>query len=173
MIWGKNENVVRYKIEPTLYQEEENKAEVTGVTVKITDTLPEGLTYIPNSSNYGEPEISENGRVLTWYIYNCSSDKLIEPLYFEANIAENTPNSTQYVNTAVISSDNDKVGNSVVKLRTSTSTIQIINLSSHRLYKTTDMSVIEKNNQIHYTISYKNNTDLIYSRFSAIRYSSI
>ena len=157
---GKNENVVRYKIEPTLYQEEENKAEVTGVTVKITDTLPEGLTYIPNSSNYGEPEISENGRVLTWYIYNCSSDKLIEPLYFEANIAENTPNSTQYVNTAVISSDNDKVGNSVVKLRTSTSTIQIINLSSHRLYKTTDMSVIEKNNQIHYTISYKNNTDL-------------
>src|SRR5699024_3770387 len=62
---GKNENVVRYKIEPTLYQEEENKAEVTGVTVKIADTLPEGLTYIPNSSNYGEPEISENGRVLT------------------------------------------------------------------------------------------------------------
>ena len=165
---GKNENVVRYKIEPTLYQEEENKAEVTGVTVKITDTLPEGLTYIPNSSNYGEPEISENGRVLTWYIYNCSSDKLIEPLYFEANIAENTPNSTQYVNTAVISSDNDKVGNSVVKLRTSTSTIQIINLSSHRLYKTTDMSVIEKNNQIHYTISYKNNTDLYVPDFQLL-----
>ena len=165
---GKNENVVRYKIEPTLYQEDDNKTEVTGVTVKIEDTLPEGLTYIPNSCNYGEPEISENGRVLTWYIYNCSSDKLIDPLYFDASIAENTPDTTQYVNTAVMSSDNDKIGNTAIKLRSSTSTIQIINLSSHRLYKITDTSVIEKNNQIHYTISYKNNTDLYVPDFQLL-----
>ena len=168
---GKNENIVRYKIEPSLYQEEENKAEVTGVTIKISDILPSGLTYVPNSSNYGEPDINKNDdgtTTLIWHIYDCISDHLIEPLYFEARISENSLNGIQYTNKAIILSDNDKIGNTELSFRTSTSTIQIINLSSHRLYKTTDMSVVEKGKQIHYTISYKNNTDETISDFQLL-----
>src|SRR5699024_4175501 len=41
---GKNDNVVRYKIEPSIYQDIENKSEVKDITVTITDTLPKGLT---------------------------------------------------------------------------------------------------------------------------------
>ena len=49
--------------------------------------------------------------------------------------------------------------NTKIEDRTATTTIQIINLSSHRLYKSVTTPVIEKNGQIHYSIAYKNNTD--------------
>ena len=168
---GKNDNIVKYKVEPSIYQDNDNKAEIKDITVTITDTLPEGLTYIPGSSNYGEPEMINNDdgtTILKWNIYNCISDGYIEPLYFSASIDENTPNGTQYTNTAVISADEDKIGNTVLKLRTSTSTIQVTNLSSHRLYKTIDTPVIEKNGEIHFTVSYKNNTDEIIKDFQML-----
>ena len=168
---GKNDNIVKYKVEPSIYQDNDNKAEIKDITVTITDTLPKGLTYIPGSSNYGEPEITNNDNgttILKWNKYNCISDGYIEPLYFSASIDENTPNGTQYTNTAVISADEDKIGNTVLKLRTSTSTIQVTNLSSHRLYKTIDTPVIEKNGEIHFTVSYKNNTDEIIKDFQML-----
>ena len=168
---GKNDNVVRYKIEPSIYQDIENKSEIKDITVTITDTLPKGLIYVAGSSNYGNPQITNNSNgttTLTWNIYNCVSDEYIEPLYFEASIDENTPTGTQYTNTAVISADENKVGNTVLKLRTSTSTIQVTNLSSHRLYKTVETPVIEKNGEIHFTVSYKNNTDEIIKDFQML-----
>ena len=55
--------------------------------------------------------------------------------------------------------DTEKVGNTKIEDRTATTTIQIINLSSHRLYKSVTTPVIEKNGQIHYSIAYKSNTD--------------
>ena len=168
---GKNDNVVRYKIESSIYQDIENKSEIKDITVTITDTLPKGLTYVAGSSNYGNPQIINNSNgttTLIWNIYNCISDEYIEPLYFEASIDENTPNGTQYTNTAVISADENKIGNTVLKLRTSTSTIQVTNLSSHRLYKTVETPVIEKNGEIHFTVSYKNNTDEIIPDFQML-----
>ena len=169
--FGKNEYIVKYKIEPSIYQDVQNKSEISNITLKITDTLPKGLTYVPGSSNYGEPEVIINDdetTTLIWYINNCITDKKVDELYFEAHIDETTQNGTQYTNTAVISTDDERVGNTVLKLRTSTSTIQVINLSSHRLYKTVKTPVIEKNGEIHFTVSYKNNTDEIIRDFQML-----
>ena len=95
-------------------------------------------------------------------------DEKIDDLLFEASIYEETPNGTQYENKAVISAEQDKIGNTTIRKRTSTSTIQIINLSSHRLYKTVETPVIEKNGEIHFTVSYKNNTDEIIPDFQML-----
>ena len=159
---GKNENIVKYTINPTLTNPDKSKLpNIAGVTVTITDTLPKKLTYVPGSSNYGEPEIiqNDNNTTLVWTIYNCTVGEKIDPIVFDASIYDETLNGTQYENKVVISADNDLIGNTVVSKRTATSTIQITNLSSHRLYKVDNTPVIEKNGDIHYTISYKNNTD--------------
>ena len=95
-------------------------------------------------------------------------DEKIDDLLFKASIYEETPNGTQYENKAVISAEQDKIGNTSITKRTSTSTIQVINLSSHRLYKTVETPVIEKNGEIHYTVSYKNNTDEIIRDFQML-----
>ena len=160
---GKNENIVTYKITPSLINPDTTKAsDIKGVTVTITDTLPNRITYVSGSSNYGDPEITENDdgtSTLVWKIYNCAVGEAIEPITFDASIYAETPNGTQYENKAVISADNDIIGNTEISLRTATNTIQVTNLSSHRLYKTMNTPVIEKNGEIHFTLSYKNNTD--------------
>ena len=168
---AKNENIVRYKIGPSIYQDVKNKSEISNVTLTITDILPKGLTYVPGSSNYGEPEVVINDdetTTLIWYINNCITDKKIDELYFEAQIDETTQNGTQYENKATISTNDKRVGNTPINRRTSTSTIQVINLSSHRLYKIVETPVIEKNGEIHFTVSYKNNTDEIIPDFQML-----
>ena len=159
---GRNENIVTYKITPTLTSYGNVQSNIEDVAITITDTLPNGLTYVPNSSNYGEPQLTKNTdgtTTLLWQITGCDVDKKIDDLIFEAYIYEETKNGVQYENKAVISAEQDKIGNTNITKRTSTSTIQIINLSSHRLYKSVETPVIEKNGEIHYRVSYKNNTD--------------
>ena len=168
---GRNENVVTFKITPTLTSYGSIQANIKDVAITITDTLPAGLTYVPNSSNYGEPQLTKNAdgtTTLVWQITGCNVDEKIDDLVFNASIYEETPNGTQYENKAVISAEQDKIGNTSITKRTSTSTIQIVNLSSHRLYKSVNTPVIEKNGEIHYTISYKNNTDEIISDFQLL-----
>ena len=65
----------------------------------------------------------------------------------------------QYTTKAVVFADPNLLGTTPIEKRTSTTTIQIINLSSHRLYKTVETPVIERNGDIHFTLAYKNNTD--------------
>ena len=157
--FGKNEYDINFKIEPILSSESDN-IKMDGITVTITDTLPKGLTYISGSSNYNEPQIIINDdgtTTLIWNIYDCVVEEKIEPITFLAHIDEETANGTQFTNKAIISAD--KIGNGKEIFRTDSTTIQIINLSSHRLYKIVETPVIEKNGEIHYTISYKNNTD--------------
>ena len=168
---GRNENIVTYKITPTLTSYGNIQSNIKDVAITITDTLPNGLTYVPNSSNYGEPQLTKNvdgTTTLVWQITGCNVDEKIEDLVFKASIYEETPNGTQYKNKAVISAEQDKIGNTTITKRTSTSTIQVINLSSHRLYKAIETPVIEKNGEIHYTVSYKNNTDEIIRDFQML-----
>ena len=167
---GKNQNVVTYKISPRINNSTAAPVEISGVTVTLTDTLPAGLTYVANSSNYGEPEITPNGdgtTTLVWNINDCTVGHEIEPLVFSASIYEETPNGKQYENVVVMKAD-DKVGNTTVVNRTSKYSIQIINLSSHRLYKIDTTPVIEEDGTIHFTLSYKNNTEDIIPDFQLL-----
>ena len=155
---GRNENIINYRIAPQL----NGNADIVGVTVKLTTTLPKGLEYVAGSSDYIEPDIINNSNgttTLIWEIYNCSVGESIRTINFKAHINEETPNGTQYTTQTIILADKDKVGNADAIYRTVTNTITVTNLASHRLYKETDEPIVEKNQMIKYHISYKNNTD--------------
>ena len=169
---GKNENVVRYRVEPYLNANENLEAQIEDVILKTNVTLPKGLEYVPGSSKrteerYTEPEITENddgSSTLEWRIYGVTSGQIIEPIIFDAQIDNNSSNNTQYNVKFVVSEEIgedriSKIGNCEKSFRTSTETINIINLESHRLYKEIETPAIERNGQIKYRIVYENKTD--------------
>ena len=93
-----NEYDVIYKVSPSITNNFSNN-KVTGINLKITDTLPKGIKYISGSCNYEEPEITNNEdetTVLTWYKYNCSIGEDIEPITYKAHISEETDNGPQF-----------------------------------------------------------------------------
>ena len=167
---GKNEYEVTYKITPTLAIEKAENSQLEDVNVTLTNTLQKGLTYMPGTSNYGEPENITKDRygnmVLVWKIPNCSTGKDIEPLIYKAKINEETENGKQYENKVVISSD--KIQNDKETNRTSIANINIINLSSYSLYKTTENSAIEKNGEASYKVTFINKTDNPISDFQLL-----
>ena len=160
---GKNENEVTFKVEPKLEElDENNPVGVTGATVTIKDTLPKGLTYVPGSSNYGEPieriENEDGSVTLKFEKYNCNVGEEIESLIFKATIDPRTANETVYTNTAIIEPDREKIGLSEISYRTATSQITVINLGSQRLYTETDTQIIENDGEIRYKLSYQTNS---------------
>ncbi|MEE0127469.1 MAG: SdrD B-like domain-containing protein, partial [Clostridia bacterium] len=157
---GKNESTVTFGIKPQLISKTNTGESIGNITVKIIETLPKGLKYVHGSSNYKEPNVKEleDGREeLTWYMYNCTIGKDIEKIIFKAQINQESQNGQQYTANVLVSAD--EIGTSLPKLRTDSSTINIINLASHRLYKETENPIIEKGENIEYSISYKNNTE--------------
>ena len=108
---GKSEYDVKYKLTPSLNATNDN-AEATTATVRIKDVLPKGLTYVPNSSNYMEPEITTNddgSTTLTWYKYDAVVNEAIEPITFDVHIDEESSNGQQYTTIAtVFAGDIDK-----------------------------------------------------------------
>ena len=169
---SKNENIVTYSVEPQLDANENLVSQIENATLKLQVTIPKGLTYVPGSSTRGEssfaePKVTENedgSKTLVWYIYGVTSGQKIEPILFDAQISNNSSNNTQYEATLVVSEEvgegeTPKIGNSEVSFRTSSMAINIINLSSYRLYKETETEIIEANGELKYKITYQNNAD--------------
>ena len=157
---GRNENLATLSIKPTLSLPTSNAVKVSGITIKVTENLPKGLTYESGSSNHGEPQITNNEdgtQTLIWNIYDCTIGEDVPKITFKARIDEETENGTQYTSTVLVSADN--IGASLPSTRTDSLTIQITNLSAHRLYKEVETPVIEKNGEIKYKITYENKTD--------------
>ena len=169
---SKNEYNVTYKVTPALKNPvNESTLGESDVTVNAVVTLPKGMTYVAGSSNYGDPDLVENddGTItLTWTIYNCTVNKEIEPVIFEGHINEENSNGTQLVTNAEINADVSKIGPTRYEDRIAQTSVQVIDLAAHRLYKTVEVPVIEKNGDIHYSISYKNNTDEVISDFQLL-----
>lgn len=182
----KNEYEVKYQIAPGVLNNKYLNAKITGITLKIEDTLPVGLTYVLGSTNsiYEEPEIinnSDGSTKLIWYINNVTSGEDIEPITYRAHIAESTQNGTQLQTRVILSEEPEKkkdengnisyiykIGNGIESERTATNSIQVSNLASHRFYKTTDTPVIERNGKIQYKITYSNNTNTKISDFQLL-----
>ncbi len=178
---GKNENIVLYSIEPQLDANENLASQIDDIILKAEVILPKGLTYVPGSSkrgeeSYTEPEIIENedgSTTLVWHIYGVTSGEKIEPILFETQIDNNSKNNTQYITKFIVSevmgTDGiSKIGNSEISYRTSSTTINIINLSTHRLYKETNTQIMEKNGEVKYTVTYQNNADSIVPDFQLL-----
>ena len=169
---GKNENIVTLKMTPTLTEiDPQVPTNIKGTTVRIKETLPKELTYIPGSSNYGEPiekiEV-EDGTTYIWEIYNCNVGEKIEDLVIKAEINPDTKNGTTLQVTSIIEPDKDIIGLSSIELRTDTRGIQIVNLSSHSLYKETEDRIIETNGEIKYKVTYQNKTDYSMPEFQLL-----
>ena len=163
---GKNEYDVTYQLQPSLVNAN-LKTSITGVNLKIEETLPVGMTYVPGSCEYDEPEITKNSdgtTLLVWYKYNCTVGEKIEPIVYKAHISEETANGVQYQTKTVVEEiigegEVYKVGNSRIADRTYTTSINVINLSNYSVYKTTTTPMIELNGQIHYKVTFLNKTE--------------
>ncbi|MCI8384201.1 MAG: DUF11 domain-containing protein [Clostridia bacterium] len=155
---------VTFEIQPKLKNRDN---EIKGIHLKITDTLPKGLSYGTGTCNYDEPEvtINEDGTTtLVWYVYNCTVNQEISPITYTAYIDKNTKDKTTYTSKIVVAEilndgEKTKIGNSRIEKRTNTYTITINNSASYSLYKTTTTPGIEENGEIHYKIVACNNTN--------------
>lgn len=164
---GKSELEAEFKITPSLSNNKLEAGSISGVKVKITDTLPKGLTYKQGSSNIDEPTVTENAdgtTTLVWYIDNCSVNNEIEPIIYKAQIDETTKNGVQYLTTTQIeevlqSGQTSDIGTSPLTARKSTNTIQIVNLATYNLYKTTNTPLIEVNGTGKFKVTAVNITD--------------
>ena len=160
---GKNENEVTLQITPKLSESDPQiPTNIKGATVRIKETLPKELTYVPGSSNYGEPiETIQNDDGTTtyiWEIYNCNVGEAIEPLVIKAELDPETANGTTLKVTSLIEPDKELIGLSSLELRTTTNEINVVNLASYRIYQETDTQIIENNGEIKYKLTFQNSS---------------
>ena len=163
---GKNEYDVTFKLKPQMVNNS-NTSSITGVNLKVTETLPKGLTYIPGSADIGEPTITENddgSQTLEWTIYNQTVNEEVTQITYQAHIDEESANGKQYdtetvVEEIIASGETTKIGNQIEQYRTTTKAIQVINLTSYGLYKITDTPIIEASETGKYTVVASNKTD--------------
>lgn len=160
---GKNENIAKFKITPTIASTKIEEIEPT--TLTISSLIPEGLEYVEGSNSYDNVDVEtvtdSSGNTftkLTWKIYGVNVNQALDEITFETRISNQTLNNKKYTVTSYIIADNDAIGNIIKREREYSTTISIINLDAHTFYKETDSSVVERNSQIHYTLTYKNNT---------------
>ena len=164
---GKSEIEAEYKVTPSLTNDKIQAGSISGVKVKITDTLPKGITYKQGSCNIDEPTVTKNAdetTTLVWYIDNCSVNNNIEPIIYRVNIDEATTNGVQYETSSLIeevlqTGETTNIGTSPLTARSSTNTIQIVNLATYNLYKTTDTPLIEVNGTGKFKVTAVNITD--------------
>ena len=164
---GKNENIVTYSVEPKLDKNEALESQISNVNLKAEVTMPDGLTYIPGSSNYGEPveniKNTDGSTTLVWHIYGVTSGDTIEAITFQAQISEQTKNETEYETKLVVSeliaeNEESKLGYIKLENRQSSKTIKIVKLASYRIYQETDTQIIESNGEIKYKLTFQNSS---------------
>ena len=173
---GKNEYNVTYKLIPKIAKNQFVSTQIENINLEIVDKLPQGIKYVPGTCNYSEPTIENNAdgtTSLKWDIYSCTAGDAINPIIYQAKINEETENGTQYISNVVVAEkiadgEISKIGNSHISNRTATNTIQIINLESYSLYKTTNTPITEINGQIHYKVTAINKTDNPISNFQML-----
>lgn len=206
-----------YRIDPVIHRAQgilgsgtDAKFFVENLT--ITDTLPEGLTYIPGSAHLGgtysmyvngsgkrvegvqgsvqggellEPEVSPDGRTLTWVIetdlydpelsendpdqkkgiwVNASGDTAVPSIYYSCDIghigADNDViHNQQLENTATITAKGLTTKYSEEEGNKAKLSIQVSKMTSVSLSKTADQSAVEVGDPMHFTMKVGNNSN--------------
>lgn len=165
--YGKNEYKVDYKITPYIMIPDtvDTINNSYSQTIIVRAYLPsKELIYIPGSCEFGDPStytvIDDNGveqTVLEWIVPECKINKEINPLYFSAMLNPQLENNTQVsVKATSALKDGDVIR---PQLKQETYTVQVINLSSHRLYKEVEKQIVDKEEEIHFIATYINATD--------------
>ena len=160
---GRNENTATISVNPSITAR--GTGVVDNISILVEVKIEDGVTYIPGSSSYGEPEITDGDgtKTLTWYKYGCTANESIEQLIFDVHISEETEHGKQYSFDATISEyvaegSHPKIGNPYSRNKKANTTIQITNLTSYALYKTTDYNAIEVNDDASFKVTSINKT---------------
>ncbi|PWQ92739.1 SdrD B-like domain-containing protein [Leucothrix pacifica] len=130
--------------------------------VVVTDTLPERLTYVVNSSNRVPDSVTVNPdgtTTIVWTIPNVLLDSAITPITFSANAKFDTPNGVSATNTVLVESLGDGSDESV---RTDSRTVVIGNSGAFNVAKTSLTPLVAPGDNIEYELSFANigSTDL-------------
>ena len=80
-------DTVHVSVKPTLTSDSDTTESDDNVTV--TTTLYPGLTYVPGSSNLGEPTITNNGSTLVWDLGERVANKPIPDINYSVHIEAN------------------------------------------------------------------------------------
>ncbi len=174
---GNSENEIDYKIITDLSKADSSDPDIEGVKVKLTVTLPVGLTYKVGSCNIYEPTISKNEdgtTTLIWQRDDCSTIENISDITFSTYISENTENNHIYtINAKIVEMPGKdgkyKVGNDQ---RTSTMNanynITVVNLSSWVFTIKKEQPSIEVGGKLHYILTFCNVSSLDIENFQIL-----
>ncbi|MGN1013489.1 MAG: SpaA isopeptide-forming pilin-related protein [Clostridia bacterium] len=174
--FGKNEYQVDYKVTPYIMIPDTvdtiNSAYSQNIVVRAYVPSIQA-NYIPGSCEFGDPtiyvETDSDGieySVLEWVVPDCKINEEVNPIYFSLNLNPQLSNNDQVtVKATTALQDGDKLR---PELKQDSYTVQIINLSSHRLYKEVEKTVVDKEEQIHFKITYINSTDKEISDFQML-----
>lgn len=164
--FGKNEYQVDFKITPyiTIPDTVDTISSAYSQNVVVRAYLrADQITYMPSSCEFGDPVITtvvEDGieyNVLQWIVPDCKINEEITPLYFSGHLNPKLENNTQVSVKATSGLQNgDEIR---PELKQDTYTVQVINLSSHRLYKEAEKKVVDKEEELHFIATYLNSTD--------------
>lgn len=155
------EHIISYILYPSFVSNAEIEEEISVKdNVIIEDILPNGLSYVEESSNYENPDIEEledGSTKLTWVIKDWEINTEKDPVTYQAEIDYTSINGTQYKNKAVIHAPN--VDNSAEVFRSDSYSITVINLAGHRIFKEALNDTIQTDDMAEYEINYLNMTE--------------
>ncbi|MBO5476662.1 MAG: hypothetical protein J6A15_02780 [Clostridia bacterium] len=165
--FGKNEYQVDYKITPYIKIPDtvNNINSAYSHNIAVRAYVPSNQAeYVPGSCEFGDPTIivesDDNGveySILEWIVPDCKVNEEVNPIYFSLNLNPQLKNNDQVTIKATTAlTENETV---YPELRQDSYTVQVINLASHRLYKEVENTVIDREEEIHFTVTYINSTD--------------
>lgn len=165
--FDKNEYEVDYKLSPYIIVPDTVNPNNLNYTQDVLARayLPSNqMSYLPGSCDFGDPTIykktGEDGieyTVLEWKIVDCKLNEPLAPINFKGVINPKLNNNEQIIVKATTAiQDGDEIRPELKEHRT---TVQVINLSSHRLYKEVEKSLVNKDEKIHFIVTYINNSD--------------
>lgn len=153
------DSIVNYEITPTLTSTKEQRIIDETYVYAI---LPSGLNYVEESANKPAQSVEKNTdgtTKITWLYKNWVSNQAppeYEKITFKAEISSDTVNNAIYRTKAVIYNTEDLRYESVY--RSSTSSINVINLSGSQLNKKVDKTLVDIGENITVTTTVGNSS---------------
>ena len=164
----KNERTVSYILTPKTENNQKNTTIQGKTNLKITETLPKGINYIPESSYFGKnkltPEITKNNdgtTTLVWYLNNVRIGDTYDNIVFDCNIgnvghSDDVVNNQKFTATATISGDGDKRQQIAQFGNYAQASFSVIKLTAVSLAKSTDTPFVNIGEKFNYSIVFSN-----------------
>ena len=164
----KNERTVSYILTP---KTEINQKDITTegrTNITVNETLPEGVTYIPDSAYFGKnklaPAVTKNddgSTKLVWHLEDVRIGEVYDDITFDCTIGnvgkpDDVVNNQQLTATATISGDGDKRQQIAEFGNYAQASFSVIKLTAISLAKSTDTPFVNIGEKFNYSIVFSN-----------------